>query len=276
MEIKLSLLENKTAIVTGASSGIGRAIALNLARDGAHVFLTGRDAERLEEAARSIRQEGGLASTKAFDLRDSDKLQAFVAATAEETGRLDIMVNAAGVDHPGTIADGGLNEWRDMFDINVVAMLVGSQSAIRAMRETKSQGHIVTMSSYAGRGDGFRVYGATKAAVNSLCITLRNELEDEPIRVVNVMPGAVATNFGRNFGPEFVNGLLKSFGLPAEFKTGDVLPNSTLEALNARATALFAAPDDIARAVLYAVTQPYDVNVSEILVGPRKAFPKHV
>src|SRR5882762_2347006 len=90
----------------------------------------------------------------------------------------------------------------------------------------------------------------------------------------------VALNLARDgvhvVGPEFVNGLLKSFGLPADFKTGDVLPDSTLEALNARAKALFAAPDDIARAVLYAVTQPYDVNVSEILVGPRKAFPKHV
>jgi NADP-dependent 3-hydroxy acid dehydrogenase YdfG len=186
------------------------------------------------------------------------------------------MVNAAGVDHPGTIADGGLTEWREMFDINVIAMLVGSQAAIRVMRETKSQGHIVTISSYAGRGDGYRVYGATKAAINSLCMTLRNELEDEPIRVVNVMPGAVATNFGRNHRPEFVNGLLESVGLPADFKTGDVLPDSTLEALNARATAVFAAPDDIARAVLYAVTQPCDVNVSEILVGPRKAFPQHV
>jgi len=272
----LPLLKNKTAVVTGASSGIGRAIALNLARNGAHVFLTGRDAERLEEAARTIRREGGLASIETFDLHDSDRLHTFISTTAKEQGRLDIMVNAAGVDHPGTIAEGGLTEWRDMFDINVIAMLVGSQAAIRAMRETKSRGHIVSISSYAGRVGGFRVYGATKAAVNSICITLRDELEDEPIRIVNVMPGAVATNFGRNHGPEFVNGLLKSFGLPASFKTGDVLPDSTLEALNARATAVFAAPDDIARAVLYAVTQPHDVNVSEVVVGPRKAFPAHV
>jgi len=275
MEIELPLLESKTAIVTGASSGIGRATALNLARGGAHVFLTGRDAERLEETGRAIRQEGGLASIESFDLRASDKLQTFIATAAKETGRLDIMVNAAGVDHPGTIADGDLTEWRDMFEINVLAMLVGSKAAIAAMREAKSHGHIVTISSYAGRGEGFRVYGATKAAVNSLCITLRNELEDEPIRVVNIMPGAVATNFGRNFGPEFVNGLLKSFGLPADFTTGDVLPDATLESLNALAAALFAAPDDIARAVFYAVTQPYDVNVSEIIVGPRKAFSRH-
>jgi NADP-dependent 3-hydroxy acid dehydrogenase YdfG len=272
----LPLLSRKAAIVTGASSGIGRAIALSLAREGVHVFLTGRDAERLEKAARTIRQEGGLASIEAFDLRESERLQNYVGRIAKETGRLDIMVNAAGVDYPGSIADSGFAEWRDMFDVNVIAMLVGSQAAIRAMRETRSQGHIVTISSYAGRGEGFRVYGATKAAINSLCITLRNELEDESIRVVNIMPGAVATNFGRNHGPEFVNGLLKSFDLPADFKRGGVLPESTLEKLNQRGAALFAASDDIARAVLYAVTQPYDVNVSEILVGPRKAFPQHV
>ena len=130
----MSLLENKTAIVTGATSGIGRAIALNLARSGAHVFLTGRDAERLEEVARMIRQEGGLASVEAFDLRESDRLQTFVAAAAKEAGRLDIMVNAAGVDHPGTIADGGHTEWRDMFEINVIAMLVGSQAGSAARR----------------------------------------------------------------------------------------------------------------------------------------------
>jgi hypothetical protein len=71
------------------------------------------------------------------------------------------------------------------------------------------------------------------------------------------------------------NGLLKSFGLPANFATGDVLPDATLEALNARASVLFASPDDIARPVLLAVTQPYDISISEILVGPRKAFPSH-
>lgn len=268
-------LESRTAVVTGASSGIGKAIALALASEGSHVFLAGRDAARLQETAGSIEREGGRADFSAFDLQDAGRLQAFVAHTAAQTGRLDVMVNAAGVDHPGTIADGELAQWRDMFETNVIAMLVGSQAAIRAMRETKSSGHIVTISSYAGRGEPFRVYGATKAAVNSICASLRKELEDEPIRSVTIMPGAVATNFGRNFPPEFVNGLLDSCGLPATFETGGVLPEATLEALNARASAIFASPDDIARAVLYAITQPYEVSVSEILVGPRKAFPSH-
>src|SRR5258708_3274827 len=102
----MPLLENRTAIVTGASSGIGRAIALHLAREGANVFLTARDATRLEEVARTIRNEGGGASVEAFDLRKSDSLKTFVAKAAKEMGHLEIMVNAAGVDHPGTIADG--------------------------------------------------------------------------------------------------------------------------------------------------------------------------
>jgi NADP-dependent 3-hydroxy acid dehydrogenase YdfG len=271
----MDLLKDKTSVITGASSGIGRAIARALAVEGSHVFITGRDADRLREAAGSIRHNGGRATVGAFDLHDLDRLTAFVGEAVGESGRLDIMVNAAGVDHPGTIADGALAHWRDMFETNVIAMLVGSQAAIRAMRETKSAGHIVTISSNAGRGDGFRVYGATKAAVNSICATLRKELEDDPIRAITILPGAVSTNFGRNFPPEFVNGLLKSFGLPANFATGDVLPDATLEALNTRASALFASPEDIARSVLFAVTQPYDISVSEILVGPRKAFPSH-
>jgi len=271
----MSGLQGTTAVVTGASSGIGRAIAQRLGAEGGHVFITGRIVERLQALARSIETAGGKASIGAFDLHDHNRLQAFIGAAADQTGRLDVMVNAAGVDHPGTIIDGDWADWRDMLEINVMAVLVGSQAAVRAMRATQGRGHIVTISSYAGRGDGYRVYGATKAAVNSLCMTLRGELEDEPIRCITIMPGAVATNFGRNHPAEFVNRLLQSVGIPSEFETGDILPDEMLETLNARASSIFASPDDIARAVLYAVTQPHDLSVSEILVGPRKSFPSH-
>jgi NADP-dependent 3-hydroxy acid dehydrogenase YdfG len=274
--IHMGLLQDKVSVVTGASSGIGRAVARALAAEGSRVFIAGRNADRLAAVAESIRHTGGRATVGAFDLHDFDRLNTFIGEAVRQAGRLDIMVNAAGVDHPGTIANGELSHWRDMFETNVIAMLAGSRAAIRAMRQTKSSGHIVTISSYAGRADGFRVYGATKAAVNSICAALRKELEDEPIRATTIMPGAVATNFGRTFPPEFVNGLLTSFGLPGNFATGDVLPDETLEALNARAPEIFATPDDIARSVLFAVTQPYDVSVSEIVVGPRKTFPSHV
>src|SRR5258708_12240453 len=104
----MTILENTTAIVTGASSGIGGGIAKLLAREGSHVFITGRDAERLQKTAEAIEQAGGLATPAAFDLTDSGKLQAFIMDTAEASGQLNIMVNAAGVDHPGTISAASL------------------------------------------------------------------------------------------------------------------------------------------------------------------------
>ncbi len=269
----MASLHGKTAVVTGASSGIGKATACLLAAEGSHVFIAGRSLERLREVARTIDDAGGRASIGAFDLHASDKLQAFVAQAAQQTTRLDIIVNAAGVHHPGTIVDGKLADWRAMFETNVIAMLAGSQAAIRAMRETGSRGHVVTISSYAGQGDGHHVYGATKAAANAICKTMRRELEDEQIRAVTIMPGAVATNFGRHHPPEFVTRVFKSAGMSIAFQTGDVLQDAALEDLASHAPAIFASPDDIARAVLYAVTQPHDLSVSEILVGPRKSFP---
>jgi NADP-dependent 3-hydroxy acid dehydrogenase YdfG len=267
----MPILEQKVSVVTGASSGVGSAIAQALAREGCHVCLTGRDSQRLQEVASLIKQRGGNATFAAFDLKDSARLRAFISDAAQTHGRLDILVNAAGVDHPGTVADSREADWREMFDINVLAMLAGSQAAIGAMRATKSAGHIVTISSYAGRGEGFRVYGATKAAVNSIGRSLTMELEDDQIRAVTILPGAIATNFGRTHPPEYINKLLGAFDLPANFESGGILSPETLDALSK--SPYFASADDIARAVVYAVSQPQDVSVSEIVVGPRKSFP---
>src|SRR5258708_27381565 len=108
-------LHGKTAVVTGASSGIGKATACLLAEQGSHVFIAGRSTERLREVARSIETAGGRASVGAFDLHEYDKLQAFVAEAAEQTGRLDIIVNAAGVHPPRTILDRKFADWRGLF-----------------------------------------------------------------------------------------------------------------------------------------------------------------
>jgi NADP-dependent 3-hydroxy acid dehydrogenase YdfG len=272
----LTPLESATSVVTGASSGIGRAIATTLGSAGSHVFITGRDGHRLEETAAPIRAAGGTATIAGFDLTDTERLQSFVAQAAESTGRLDVLVNAAGVDIPGTIADADPQQWREMFDTNVIALLAASQAAVKAMRATSTAGHIVNISSGAGRAEVGRVYGATKAAVNSIAGTLRSEVEEDGIRVVNVLPGAIATNFGRNFPAEFIAQLLASVGLHADFSTGDVLPESILQDLNTRAGAMFGSPDDIAQAVLYAVSVPADVSVSELAVGPRKPFPVEI
>src|SRR5260370_32408356 len=145
-------LAQKVSVVTGASSGIGSAIVQALAGEGCYVCLTGRESTRLQEVALSIKQQGGNATFAAFDLKDSARLRAFITHAVQTQGRLDMLVNAAGVDHPGTVAESQEADWRDMFDSNVLAMLAGSQAAIQAMPATKSAGQIVTISSCAWRG----------------------------------------------------------------------------------------------------------------------------
>ena len=131
-------------------------------------------------------------------------------------------------------------------------------------------GHIVNISSTAGRSEASGVYGSTKWAVNSIATTLRKELENDKIRVVNIMPGAVATNFARNFPPEFVQGILTSLGVKADIKPGGTVPPELLDQVAAAGKMFLAAADDIARAVVFAVTQPIELNVFEMVVRPQR------
>ncbi len=263
-------LADKTAVVTGASSGIGRAIAERLGHAGAHVFLAGRSAEPMEESAAGIEAAGGRATASVFDVRDVAALRDLVGAAETGTGRLDIMVNNAGVSFPGSIVDGEPDEWRTMLDTNVLALLVGCQAAVQAMRRTGSVGHIVNISSVAAQTPDSGVYGATKHAVNCIGTTLRNELEDDPIRVVTVMPGAMATNFARNFDPEVIAGFAAMTGIDVEITKGEKLPDEVLTAAQQQLDQVLGAPDDVAEAVLYAVSQPIRVNVAEVVVRPPK------
>jgi len=263
-------LAGKTAIVTGASSGIGRAIAERLGEAGARVVLIGRSAAAMEASRKKIEEAGGRASVQTVDVRDTQALQDLIAEVTHQTGRLDVMVNNAGLSYPSKITEAEPDEWREMFDVNVIALLAGCQAAVRAMRETESEGHIVNVSSVAALRRDSGVYGATKHAVNAICATLRNELEDDSIRVVNVMPGAIATNFARNFDPEFLKGFAKMAGVETEVRKGEKLPDEVLEKLQPMLAQLLGDPADIADAVLYAVTQPIRVNVEQIVVRPAK------
>jgi NADP-dependent 3-hydroxy acid dehydrogenase YdfG len=265
-----SSLTGKTAVVTGASSGIGRSIARQLGAAGAHVTLGGRTRDAMEETAREIEKAGGSARVATLDVRDVAQIRGLVEGAAAETGRLDIMVNNAGVSFPAKIADADPEHWRAMLETNVLALLAGSQAAIRAMRACKAQGHIVNISSIAALRRDSGVYGATKHAVNAISATLRGELEDDTIRVVNVMPGAIATNFARNFDPEFLKGFAKMTGSDVEIRQGERLPDEVLAKLQPMMKQLLGDPEDVARAVLYAVTQPIEVNILDIEVRPSK------
>ena len=265
-----SPLSGRTAVVTGASSGIGRSTAEKLGAAGAHVFLAGRSSTPMEESRKRIEEAGGRASTRVIDVRDVAQVQALVSEAVRETGRLDIMVNNAGVSYPSSITDADPEHWRAMLDTNVLGLLVGCQAAVRAMRECGAEGHIVNISSIAAQRNDSGVYGATKHAVNCISSSLRSELEEDSIRVVTIMPGAIATNFARNFDPEFLAGFVKATGVDVEVKQGEKLPDEVLEKLQPALHQLLGSADDVADAVLYAVSQPINVNVAEIVVRPPK------
>lgn len=263
-------LTGKTAVVTGASSGIGRAIAEKLGGAGAHVFLAGRTQPAMEESKTRIEGAGGRATVATLDVRDVKQVQVLVQSAVRATGRLDIMVNNAGLSYPSPIIDAEPEEWRAMLETNVLALLAGCQAAVRAMRQCGAEGHIVNISSIAAQRNDSGVYGATKHAVNCISSTLRRELEEDTIRVVNVMPGAIGTNFARNFDPAFVAGFVQATGLQVEVKRGERLPDEVMEKLQPMMKQVLANADDVAEAVLYAVTQPIHVNIAEIVVRPPK------
>jgi NADP-dependent 3-hydroxy acid dehydrogenase YdfG len=265
-------LESKTALVTGASSGIGRAIALELAHAGAHVFLTGRTAAAMEDTRKEIQETGDAATVITADVRDVEQVRALVDAAVDSTGRLDIMVNNAGLSYPASILEGDPEEWRSMLETNVLALLVGCQSAVRAMRICGAEGHVVNISSVAAERRNSGVYGSTKHAVNAISATLREELENDTIRVTNVMPGAIATNFARNFEPEFIDTMGKLAGMDLQLKKGDRMPPEALDSLAENMKQMLGHPRDVAKAVLYAVTQPIEVNIADIVVRPPKAM----
>lgn len=266
-------LSGKTAIVTGASSGVGRAIACQLARAGATVYLMGRSAQRLDAVKAEIEAAGGIAVACPSDLRDLRQIDAVVERAVVETGALNIMVSNAGLEHGllTPIAEGDPEQWREMFDVNVLAVLKGAQAAILAMRKGGFAGHIVNVGSVAGRDGGSGVYGATKAAVNYIGTELRRELEADPIRVVQILPGTVFTNFGRNMPPQFVNGMLQALKIDGEFTPGEALSDDVIAQTQSAAPTFFLSADDVARAVVFAVSQPITVDIFEIDIRPQSS-----
>ena len=157
-----------------------------------------------------------------------------------------------------------------MLETNLLALLAGCQAAVRAMRACGAEGHIVNISSIAAQRSDSGVYGATKHAVNCISSTLRRELEEDSIRVVNVMPGAIATNFARNFDPAFVAGFLQASGVQTEVKRGERLPEEFFEKLPPMMRQVLGSAEDVAETVLWAVTQPIHVNIAEVVVRPPK------
>jgi NADP-dependent 3-hydroxy acid dehydrogenase YdfG len=271
MSVKASL-EGHTVVVTGASSGIGRAIAERLGSSGARVYLVGRTMEPMDEAVAMIAAAGGKAEAHSVDVRDSAALQAIIEQAASESGRLDVMVNNAGLGHPGAILEGEFDKWREMLDVNVLALLVGSQTAVKAMRRCGHGGRIVNISSIAALRPDSGVYGATKAAVNYLTAALRQELEADDIRITSLMPGVVATNFARNMDADVIAGIAALAGSTFDFVPGQRIPDEALEQAQAGLETHIAKPEDIADAVHYVVSLPARLNIPELIVRPAQSL----
>ncbi|KLL11983.1 SDR family oxidoreductase [Protofrankia coriariae] len=263
-------LLGRTAVVTGASSGIGRAVAQRLGAAGATVYLHGRTRAPMEATSLAIEAAGGHAHIATFDVRDSVSLRGLFSQAAADTGRLDIVVNNAGLATREPVLAGDDETWRALFEVNVIALLVGTQAAVQQMRRLGHGGHIVNVSSTSALESDGGVYGATKNAVNHLTRVLRTELEDEDIRVGTVAPGPVATNIVRNWDPQTVKGVVAFSGLDVDVRPGERLPDEVLDAAQAALERLIAKPGDIAEAVHYIVRQPLRLNIADLVIRPAK------
>lgn len=239
--------KGKVAFVTGASSGIGEATARMLAKNGAFVALVARREERLQQIESEINASGGRAISIVADIADEAQVQAAIEKAHAELGGLDIVVNNAGVMLLGPISGADTEDWRRMIDLNVLGLMYCTHAALPILQSQKS-GHIVNISSTAGRTvrEGVGVYNATKWAVGAFSESLRQEIYRDNIRVTIIEPGIVATELQSHITHEASKAQIQA-------TTQKMQPLQS---------------DDIARAILYAVTQPNHVNVNEILVRP--------
>jgi NADP-dependent 3-hydroxy acid dehydrogenase YdfG len=245
-------LDGTVAVVTGASSGIGEATARALAARGARVALLARRADRLATLVSTIQQDGGEALAITADLTDQQQAQEAIEATVHAYGRLDTLVNNAGVMLLGPAQQAPLAEWERMVRINLLGVLYGSHAALphllRAAEDSpRGVADMVNVSSVAGRvaRSGNSVYSATKHALGAFTESLRQEFTQRHLRVGVIEPGAVETELASHNRPE----------VQASFQS----VVGTIERLVA---------EDIADAIVYMVTRPRRVAVNELLIRP--------
>jgi NADP-dependent 3-hydroxy acid dehydrogenase YdfG len=242
-------LEGTTALVTGASSGIGEATALALAAEGASVAVVARRRDRLEELAARIRANGGDALVVEADVTDEAQARRVVTETVAHSGRLDTLVNNAGVMLLGPIPNADVGEWKQMLDLNVAALLYVAHAALPHLQQAASGkprevADLINISSTAGRSAraGAGVYNATKFAVNAFTEALRQEVTKKHVRVSVVEPGMTATELRSHNRPE-IQARLDDLEHPLQAA-------------------------DIADAIVYIVTRPRHVAVNEMLIRP--------
>ena len=198
-------LKEKTAIVTGATSGIGRAVAVKFAAAGARVAAVGRNPENLAVLQNEIEQTGGIVKTIRADVTDESDAQKIVETTVENFGQIDILINAAGIIGNGTIENTALNDWDEMMNVNLRSVFALMQKTIPFLEKTK--GNIVNVSSVAGLRSfpGVLAYCVSKAGIDQLTRCASLELAPKQIRVNAVNPGVVVTELHKRSGMDEEN-----------------------------------------------------------------------
>ncbi|SIQ25933.1 SDR family oxidoreductase [Marinobacterium stanieri] len=242
--------KGKRAWVTGASSGIGQAVARALAGEGAEIVLSARREDRLQSLAEELKNQGAQVHIEAADVSDRAAMET-VAERLAALGGIDILINNAGTMPISPIINGRVDEWDQMIDVNIKGVLYAINAVYSGMAERKA-GHIVNVSSIAARTTypSAGVYAGTKHAVRAISETLRKEAIRFGVRVTDIQPGSVDTELPDSIGHEKIRGIVKSnmYGEDA----------AMLKA------------DDIANAVIYALEQPEHVDVGELLIWPTR------
>ena len=241
-----SNIADKVVVITGASSGIGESTAKLLARHGARVVLGARRMDRIDAVVKEISAAGGKAIGFAVDVTKRAEVEALIQGAVDSFGRVDVIVNDAGIMPIAPMAALKVEEWDRMIDVNIKGLLYGVAAVLPIMQK-QEQGHIINMASVFGIkvfAPGATVYCATKSAVRALTEGLRMELHSQNIRCTMVSPGAVATELPESSSEEATRENLREFykmAIPA---------------------------DSIARAIAYAIEQPAEVEIDEIVIRP--------
>ena len=241
-------IQGKIVVITGASSGLGEATARLLSAEGATVVLGARRADRIESLAKELTGHGGKALAVRTDVTDHTQVKALVDAAVQTYGRVDVMLNNAGLMPHSPLERLKIEDWDRTIDVNIKGVLYGIAAVLPHMKQQKS-GHIINVSSVAGhkvRPAG-AVYSATKVAVRMLSEGLRQEVKPYNIRTTVISPGAVATELPSSITePDIAEGIrtfYEEYAIPA---------------------------DSFARMVAFAISQPDDVDISEILFRPTR------
>ena len=240
-------IDGKVVVITGASSGLGEATATALSTEGAIVVLGARREDRIQALADKLTKEGGKALALKTDVTDREQVKKLVDTAVSHFGRIDVLINNAGLMPSAPIERLKFDEWEQMIDVNIKGVLYGIAAALPHMKEQKS-GHIINVSSVAGHkvNAGGSVYAATKFAVRALSEGLRQEVKPYNIRTTIISPGAVDTELITTISePDIADAFKKTYesAIPA---------------------------DSFARIVVFAMSQPDDVDINEVLFRPTK------